>query len=108
MPDSSLDHNGCANGHVISHGCIDAEVVAEEEEREVSPTAFQGSQMVVEEEGENVQHWKVTALHFSQQIHQVLGPGTANEEQCNEFHISLKCCDFWTLNAGKWLNDQVK
>ena len=98
-----LDHNGCADHHDNSHGCTDAELVAVEEECMV-PTACQKLQVLVEEEGEHIQRWKVTAIHFAQQIHQALGSGPANEELCNKF---LKRCDFWTLNAGKWLNDQV-
>ena len=37
-----------------------------------------------------------------------LEPGTADEELSNDFHISLRRCDFWLLRDTEWLNDKVK
>ena len=45
-------------------------------------------------EVKDADRWKVTAIDLIQQIHKALGPGTADEELCNGFHISLKRCDF--------------
>ena len=49
-------------------------------------------------EVKDADHWKVTAIDLIQQIDKVLGPGTADEELCNGFHISLKLCDFYSLH----------
>ena len=45
--------------------------------------------------------------HDNDIIEKVLGPGAAEEEMVNGFHISLKHCDFWLLCEMQWLNDKV-
>lgn len=57
--------------------------------------------------GKDADRWKVTAIDLILQIDKALGPGAADEELCNGFHISMKRCDFWSLRCGKWLNDKV-
>ena len=45
--------------------------------------------------------------HENNIIEKVFGPGAAEEEMVNGFHISLKRCDFWLLCETQWLNDKV-
>ena len=40
-------------------------------------------------------------------LEKVLGPGDAEEEMVNAFHISLKRNDLWLLHETEWVNNKV-